>query len=59
MWVHSMGMNTHVKFEDRESLIFGHLAKNVHMNCMGGDGDISPIICELQHCKDNVVITTL
>ena len=28
-------MNTPVKFEDPESLIFGHLAKNVHMNCMG------------------------
>ena len=35
MWVHSMGMNKHVKFEDPKSLIFGHLAKNVHMNCMG------------------------
>ena len=48
MWVHSMGMNTHVKFEDPESLIFGHLAKNVHMNYMGNEGDIAPDICELQ-----------
>ena len=29
MWVHSMGVNTHVKFEDPESFIFGHMAKNV------------------------------
>ena len=48
MWVHSMGMNTHVKLEDPESFIFAHLAKNEHMNYMGYDGDISPIICELQ-----------
>ena len=54
MWVHSMVMNTYVKFEDPESLIFIHLAKNVHMNYMGDDrdGDIAPDICEIQRCKD-------
>ena len=29
MWVHYMGVNTHVKFEDPESFIFGQMAKNV------------------------------
>ena len=30
-WVHSMGVNTHVYFEDPASLIFDHMAKNVFL----------------------------